>query len=371
MLPLLVLVSFVVGKLSRGPRSAVAVHGAWLHRMRVGMRLHGRVGMRCSATEVVEETTASLYPQWPESAIVGRRNLSVVLQSFAEVATAVPVEAAGGADSQWKAWLDGGFEAHKFIHKSISRRSYAEVLSCLQIVLARCQEAYPDLWAVLKFVPKKNGLNPVLAALAAKGADAVSVADLKPRVLRRRLEDLQRAFEQSWALISCYLSQPQSVREDLLWAARVVTERVKTDQRSSALELLCLGFYGRGAALFSLIAREECWLRESFARQYSGDDQQTMSALGKRGWERSRLSFPYLELARRTWLSARLGGYADANSPSSTIGGLLFRITRAAPGDKARGSVYAAHSVAHVGAGLLTHLLTMRRTYMYSLTCLL
>ena len=33
------------------------------------------------------------------------------------------------------------------------------------------------------------------------------------------------------------------------------------------------------------------WLRECFAREYSGEDQQTMAALGKRGWERSGLSF--------------------------------------------------------------------------------
>ena len=31
--------------------------------------------------------------------------------------------------------------------------------------------------------------------------------------------------------------------------------------------------------------------------------QEGMAALGKRGWERARLSFPYLELARRAWLN--------------------------------------------------------------------
>ena len=33
------------------------------------------------------------------------------------------------------------------------------------------------------------------------------------------------------------------------------------------------------------------WLRESFASEYSGEDQQSVAALGKRGWERSGLSF--------------------------------------------------------------------------------
>ena len=67
--------------------------------------------------------------------------------------------------------LDGGFEAHKFIHRSISRDSYVEVLGCLQCVLAQCQAAYPDLWAVLQFVPMKNGLNPHLALLARWSAE--------------------------------------------------------------------------------------------------------------------------------------------------------------------------------------------------------
>eukprot|EP00966_Prymnesium_polylepis_P003095 70966-Prymnesium_polylepis.1 len=125
----------------------------------------------------------------------------------------------------------------------------------------------------------------------------------------------------------------------MLWAARIVTEKVKTDQRSRALELLCLGIYGRGAALSFLIERDGNWLRESFARQYSGDDQQTMSALGKRGWERSRLSFAYLELARRTWLNSQPGGCARQTSPSSTVGRLLLRITRAAPEDKVLNSL--------------------------------
>ena len=84
-----------------------------------------------------------------------------------------------------------------------------QVLQCLHVVLLHCRGAYPDLWAVLKFVPKKNGLNPVLALLAREGAEAVatSVASLPPRALRRQLDDLQRALEQSWALISCYLTQ--------------------------------------------------------------------------------------------------------------------------------------------------------------------
>ena len=63
------------------------------------------------------------------------------------------------------------------------------------------------------------------------------------------------------------------------------------------------------------------WLRDSFACQYRDDDHQAMAALGKRGRERARLAYPYLELARRVWLSSRpytcsAGSSAPASSPS-------------------------------------------------------
>ena len=118
----------------------------------------------------------SIYPEWPEAAVRGKRELSTVLTSFVHVATSVPLDAASDPGEPSKraiqAWLDGGFEAHKFIHRSISRGSYVEVLGCLQCVLAQCQAAYPDLWAVLQFVPKKNGLNPVLSLLAKKSSES-------------------------------------------------------------------------------------------------------------------------------------------------------------------------------------------------------
>ena len=69
-------------------------------------------------------------------------------------------------------------------------------------------------------------------------AGAVALDGLKPREVRRRLDDLQRAFEQSWVLVATYLALPSAeLREDLLWAARTVVEKVKTDQRSRALEV--------------------------------------------------------------------------------------------------------------------------------------
>ena len=131
------------------------------------------VGLRAivrGAPPFGELLEGSIYPEWPEAAVRGKRELSTVLTSFLHVATSVPLDAASDPGEPRKraiqAWLDGGFEAHKFIHRSISRDSYVEVLGCLQCVLAQCQAAYPDLWAVLQFVPMKNGLNPHLALLA-------------------------------------------------------------------------------------------------------------------------------------------------------------------------------------------------------------
>ena len=63
------------------------------------------------------------YPAWPASAIAGRRELRSVLDAFARVAVTVPLDAASETGSQWERWLDGGFAAHKFIHKSISRQT--------------------------------------------------------------------------------------------------------------------------------------------------------------------------------------------------------------------------------------------------------
>lgn len=122
------------------------------------------------------------------------------------------------------------------------------------------QAKYPDLYAVLKFVPKKNGLNPLLAQLSAEGTDPESmrIDELRPREVRRRLDDLRRTLGQSWLLLSTYLTLPgRPERDDFLWSARTVVEKVKTDQRSRAIELLCLGFYSRDAAMYPLIVVED------------------------------------------------------------------------------------------------------------------
>ena len=46
--------------------------------------------------------------------------------------------------------------------------------------------------------------------------------------VRRRLDDLTRALEQCWLLLSCYLTLPsREERDDFLWSARTVVEKVR------------------------------------------------------------------------------------------------------------------------------------------------
>lgn len=44
------------------------------------------------------------------------------------------------------------------------------------------------------------------------------------------------------------------VREDMLWATRTVVEKIRTDQRSRALEMICLGVFHRSSTLHPLVA---------------------------------------------------------------------------------------------------------------------
>ena len=81
-----------------------------------------------------------------------------------------------------------------------SRQSYPQAAECLRAVLATAKKSYPDLWATLKFVPKKNGLNPMVAAME-KGGAPPSLEGRTPREARRALEDLTRALEQACSLV--------------------------------------------------------------------------------------------------------------------------------------------------------------------------
>ena len=68
-------------------------------------------------------------------------------------------------------------------------------------------------------------------------------------------------------MLSCYLALPdKQMREDFLWCTRTVVEKVKTDQRSRALELLCLGYFQRGGALWPLVTNSDWRLKAGSAR---------------------------------------------------------------------------------------------------------
>lgn len=230
------------------------------------------------------------------------------------------------------------------VAKGLSRQSYGATAACLQTIIGETQRQYKDLYAVLKFIPKKNGLNPLLAAMR-EGGPPPSLGDVKPREARRALEDLSRALEQTWLLLSCYLTLPtEQLRSDMLWAARIVVEKVKTDQRSRCLELLCLGFYGRDARLRALIgSRDPCaeppchgLVRDAFETGFGVEQWTPQPDNAKLVWERSRMVFPFLELAHRAWLAGSgVGcGTEGCEVESSQMAFLLDRIARAGPEEK-------------------------------------
>ena len=254
----------------------------------------------------------SLYPAW-EVPLSGKRNLTEVIDAFRHTAVGVPLKASSEPGDGWREWLDGGFASHRFIHAKLSRTTYLQVLDLLLHVMVEVQARYPDLYAVVKFVPKKNGLNPLLASLV-EGVDpnSLSIEKLKPREVRRRVDDLRRAMAQTWLMLGCYLTLPgKAERDDFLWASRTVAEKVKTDQRSPALELLCLGFFYRDAALYPLVTAADAFdervrfsLKAGFERNFGVDVWYPKPTNARMIWQRSRMVYPFLEVAHRAWLNA-------------------------------------------------------------------
>ena len=252
----------------------------------------------------------SPFPTWPENAIAGRRELPTVLEAFEQVAIGVPLNAASAPDAEYRTWLEGGFAAHKFINQKMSRQTYLPIATTLLNLIVVIQKKYPDLYAVIKFVPKKNGLNPLLGSLQ-KGDDpeTLRIDQMRPREVKRRLDDLRRAMDQSWLMLSSYLTLPSRVeREDFLWSARTVVEKVKTDQRSRALELLCLGFFNRDAAMYPLVVakglNDQRWpLKKGFEANFGVEVWHPKPTNARMIWQRSRMVYPFLECAHRAWLN--------------------------------------------------------------------
>lgn len=291
----------------------------------------------------------SRFPQWP--VYEGKKEIADVLASFPAAATSVPPSASSDPGDGWRVWRDAGYGAHKFVQTKLSRDTYPATVVCLRAVLVESLRRYPDLFAVLKFVPKKNGLNPMLALMEDAGAGP-SLDGLKPREVKRQMEDLSRSLEQTWLLLACYLTLPNDeLRDDMLWSARTVVEKVKTDQRSRALELLCLGFYERDASLFELIDPSAAhvafradgdsvvlrgrMLRADFDRNFGVERWHPKPTNARMVWQRCRMVYPFLEMAYRAWLdSAGLSAEHGALIGEDAIASLLDRIARAGPEEK-------------------------------------
>jgi len=297
---------------------------------------------RCAESSCAPaEVEQSLYPTWPRLAN-GKMELSATLAAFESIAEDVPLKAATLPGDGWREWSDGGFDGVKLIATKLSRVTYIDVLTSTCRMLVALQAAHPDLYAVLKFVPKKNGLNPWLASVQKGNAGAARIDKLRPREVRRRLDDLQRTFEQSWLLVCVYLTTGSSaVREDLTWATRTVVEKIRTDQRSRALEMLCLGVFHRSAKLSPLVTGDDArWrLRRGFETNF-GEAWVPKPANARMVWQRSRTAYPLLEIAHRVWLagSGQLAADAEWSDASgegdAAIAGLLDRIAWAGPEER-------------------------------------
>lgn len=96
------------------------------------------------------------WPEWPDISSK-TSEFGSLLQSFVTVTSTVPLRASAEQNDDWREWSDGGFTAVKVVAAKLNRNTYTAVLSCLRELVVRSQAKYPDLYAVLKFVPKKNG----------------------------------------------------------------------------------------------------------------------------------------------------------------------------------------------------------------------
>lgn len=331
-----------------------------------------------------KKATTVCWPQWPQLT-TKTSEFDTLLKSFVNVTSTVPLRASESPTDEWREWSDGGFAAVKVVAAKLNRDRYMSVLACLRELVVRSQANCPELYAVLKFVPKKNGLNPLLAQLgdwdgggpAADVPEELRLEGLKPREIRRRLDDLSRAFEQSWLLTSTYLSLPnKGLRDDFLWSARTVVEKIKTDQRSRALELLCLGVFHRDAKLFALVSggggggggggrvpgqegdhpRTKLTIRKGFERHFGVDVWHPKPTNARMIWQRCRMIYPFLEVAYRSWREKKREGRAAADpekreedadpdasvasqaaaeeADAAAIAQLLDRIARAGPEEK-------------------------------------
>eukprot|EP00967_Tisochrysis_lutea_P132762 scaffold232220_cov36-Tisochrysis_lutea.AAC.2 len=95
------------------------------------------------------EHPASRFADWP----VWDRppaEYELIVSTFVEVATAVPLDAAAEEGDGWRRWADGGFAAHLLVSRKLSRKTYEIALQGLLELVVRVQEHYPELYAVLK-----------------------------------------------------------------------------------------------------------------------------------------------------------------------------------------------------------------------------
>lgn len=125
-----------------------------------------------------------------------------------------------------------------------------------------------------------------------------------------------------------YVTLGRELQSELCWCSRIVVERIKTDQRTRALEVLCVGAFAHFSPLRDVVGAVS--IREAFETDDGATSVLSSWATDPnalRAWERMRMVYPYLQL---TYLAAQaLQPPEHATSPVDTDGKFAEALVRA------------------------------------------
>jgi hypothetical protein len=180
--------------------------------------------------------SCGVYPEWPELPSISDAEVDpvAVMRTLTSQLLSVPTPVMGQALAydflangevstglvEWReaAWAWRNFAASQILAPydeldAAARRSAAQDGSCqvaastqpvesmratlgaIARMLDGARARYPKLAAVLKFIPKKNGLNPLLAQLASGDTD-LGLDSMQPREFEHLNRDVRRSFNQ-------------------------------------------------------------------------------------------------------------------------------------------------------------------------------
>jgi len=312
------------------------------------------------------DSSCGVYPQWPPLPSAHEAwEPATAMRTMAMQLLSVPVQVMGQSRTYdfllngevstgltaWResAWAWRNYMANNYLAPydeldAAARRSSATDGSCnllaastvpvkslratLGAIAQLCDGArtrYPKLYAVLKFIPKKNGLNPLLARMD-KGDFDLGLDSMQPRDFEHLNRDVRRTFNQVFLLTVTFVTLPRDLSNEMLWCSRVVVEKVKTDQRTRAMEVLCVGAFAQFSPLREVFACLDS-LRGPFEEGTDSSliSEWAMDPKAKQAWERMRMVYPFLQVCylaaqmQQAAESAVLPTASDATVKASTI----------------------------------------------------